>query len=380
MSHQFSVMVPVYQNISLFTIFWNSLLTSLHFSTQIIFINDASPQDTTMLLRQIQSMDMGDSTVCLIEHETSQGYAHCINEAIKMIDGEYVVIMDSDIIVADDWQYKLEVRFRDLSIGGIGSVLIYPQTGGIQCAGITYTDTVGRHLFLNADPSVLGQETYDVQATVFAFFATRSSVVQQVGLLDTGFFNGYEDIDYQFRIRKLGCRIVIDPLLKNYHWEQSNGIFRDYGRRSNLAFLWKKHGAFIHPDLWDFLFPHLRARIAFDVSYDGIDLSSMRNDAQCFWTQLENRLPDQVSCVYEYWHSVSDNQSINMSIALPFDSIRNPRPFLILCDHFIRLLDNDYWVNFRLQYCAEDRIVDLYGNVLTWQQLQSQFWPGRKVR
>lgn len=380
MSYLFSVIVPVYQNISLFSIFWNSLLTTLSSPTQIILVNDASPHDTATFLRQLQTADIGDSTVYLIEHEKSQGYAHCVNDAMKIINAEYIVMMDSDIILTEGWQHKLESRFRDSSIGGIGSVLIYPQTGGVQCAGITYTDTVGRHLFLNADPCVLGQEPYDVQATVFAFFATRRSIVLQIGLMDTHFFNGYEDIDYQLRIRKLGQKIVIDPLLKNYHWEQSNGIFRDYGRRSNLALLWKKYGDFIYSDLWDYLLPHLRARIGINVCYDGIDLCSTRNDAQCFWAQMENILPNQVLCVYEYWHSVSDNQSVNLSMTLPFDSIRNSRPFLILCDHFIRLLDNDYWVNFRLRYCTEDIIADLYGNVLSWQQLQGQFWPGRKVR
>lgn len=380
MSYLFSVIVPVYQNISLFTIFWKSLLRTLSSPTQIILINDASPHDTATFLRQLQNVDTGDSIVYLIEHEKSQGYARCINDAMKIINAEYIVMMDSDIILTEGWQCKLESRFQDPSIGGIGSVLIYPQTGGVQCAGITYTDTVGRHLFLNADPSILGQEPYDVQATVFAFFATRRSIVLQVGLMDTHFFNGYEDIDYQLRIRKLGRKIVIDPLLKNYHWEQSNGIFRDYGRRSNLALLWKKYGDFIYPDLWDYLLPHLRTRIGINACYDGVDLCSMRNDAKCFWVQTEKFLPNQVPCVYEYWHSLSDNQSVNLSMILPFDSIRNSRPFLILCDHFIRLLDNDYWVNFRLRYCTEDVIADLYGNVLSWQQLQGRFWPGRKVR
>lgn len=380
MAYLFSVIVPVYQNISLFTIFWKSLLSTIKSPTQIILVNDASPHDTTIFLQQLQNSDIGDSTVCLIEHEKSQGYAHCVNDAMKIISAEYVVIMDSDIILTEGWQHTLESRFQDPSIGGIGSVLIYPQTGGIQCAGITYTDTVGRHLFLNADPCILGQELYAVQATVFAFFASRKSIIEKIGFMDTCFFNGYEDIDYQLRIRKLGKKIVIDPLLKNYHWEQSNGIFRDFGRRSNLALLWKKYGDFIYPDLWDYLIPLLRTRIGINMSYDGIDLCSIRNDAQCFWAHTEKCLPNQITCVYEYWHSVIDNQSVNLSVALPFDSIRNSNPFLILCDHFIRLLDNDYWVNFRLKYCVNDIIVDLYGNVMSWQELQGRFWPGRKVR
>lgn len=378
--YKFSVIIPVYQNLSIFTLFWESLKSSLEFPTQIIFVNDASPHDTTAFLRQILSTDISTSAIRLIENEKSQGYASCVNKAMEFINADYVVFMDSDTILAADWQRRVDQQFQNPTVGGVGSVLLYPQTGGIQCAGIAYTDTVGRHLYLNAAPDVLGQEPYSVQATVFAFFAIRQTVLQRVGKLNTGFFNGYEDIDYQFRIRKLGLKIVIDPMLRNYHWEQSNGIFRDYGRRSNLALLWKKHGDFIRADLWDYLFPALQKHLTDNTRYDGIDLCSTRNDARCFWEKTDEYIPKRIESIYEYWHSVSGSQNVNLSAALPYDSVRNPNPLLILCDHFICLLDNDYWVNFRLRYCKSDLIVDLYGNVLLWQSLLNRFWPGRKIR
>ncbi len=328
----------------------------------------------------MSKIKLKESIICLIEHKVSKGYAKCINEALNRVDSKYMVIMDSDVILTSNWQIKVKQSLMDTTIGGVGSVLIYPQTNGIQCAGIAYTETVARHLFLNAKPQTIPSIIYDVQATVFAFFATRWDIVCQVGDLDEHFFNGYEDIDYQMRIRKLGYRIIIDPKLQNYHWEQSNGKFRNYGRRSNLALLWKKHGDYISEDLWKFLFPQINNYIDEAYTYDGIDICSIRNDAQSFWKFTQQLSSIKVDNVYEYWYGISDQENINLSMFLPYDSFRNIHPFLILCDNFIRLLDNNYWVNLRLQYCTKDILADLYGNVMSWHQLKNHFWPGSKIR
>lgn len=376
----FFIIIPVYQEYNIFRIFWNSLVRTVKYPARVCIINDASPQATTDFIRNMHSSNL--IYIEKIEHMQSEGSIKCINEALPRALGDYVVFMDSDIILTDDWQESVIKTMANESVGGMGCVLIYPQTGGIQSCGLAYTEAAGRHLFLNNFPTILdGKSIYEVQSTVFAFFATRTDVVRAVGLLDTCFFNGYEDVDYQLRIRsELSKKIVIDSNLRMFHWEQSNGILRNYNRRSNIAYLWKKHGSFLQVDLWCFLFEQLEKYIKPHNNYIGVDLCSARFDAETFWQKLQKRWAAYVKQIDHYYHTVREGKSIWLSQVLPYDYFRTEQPFLFLCDNFIKLLDNQYWLNFREKYCQQDIIADLYGNVIEWKDIKQQFWPGQKIR
>lgn len=379
---EFSIIVPVFQEYNIFYMFWLSLMNTIQYPTQVILINDASPVQTTEFINQIDTTENESISLNIIAHKQSKGYSISVNEAFDSAVGRFVVLMDSDIILTEKWQDKVIANLSDSSVGGMGCVLIYPQTGGIQNCGLTYTNSTGRHLYLNNSPDILDfKHNYRVQSTVFAFFATRLDIVHAVGKLDNNFFNGYEDIDYQLRIyEKLQKNIIIDPSLRMFHWEQSNGILRNYNRRSNLALLWKKHGNILNTDLWDFLFVQFNKHNCHNFQYIGVDLSSARLDASDFWSEIKKRYPDCIHNVLEYFHNIHDNKNIWLSQHLPYDFFRTEQPILFLCDHFVKLLDNQYWLNFRKQYCQEDIIIDLYGNVISWSQLEDKFWPGTKIR
>lgn len=376
----FSVIIPVYQEYNIFRIFWDSLVKTIKYHTEIYIINDASPQNTSEFIRHIHDSDL--IHLFKFEHTQSEGSVKCINEVLPNVFGDYVVLMDSDIILTDGWQDSVIQTMADESVGGMGCVLIYPQTGGIQSCGLTYTEATGRHLFLNNFPSVLDDKSvYEVQSTVFAFFATRTNIIQTVGLLDTQFFNGYEDVDYQLRISsRLNRKIVINPKLRMFHWEQSNGILRDYNRRSNIALLWKKHGSIFKADLWQFLFEQLEKNALPNTCYIGVDLCTARLDAETFWEELQIRASGYIKRIDHYFYNICEDKSIWLSQVFPYDYFRTEHPFLLLCDHFMKLLDNQYWLNFREKYCQDDIIADLYGNVIKWSDIKSQFWPGQKIR
>ena len=367
----FTIIVPVFQIASIFNMFIESLCKSLTRPCDLIFINDGSPIDIEPIVNKYKSTNNFIKNLNIIKNEKSMGCAKSLNNALEMISeiSDFIVFMDSDLIVQNRWQNQLEESFYLENVGIVGGVLLYPQTGGIQCCGITYGESIGRHLFLNANPDVLNEMSIiEIQATVFAFCAIRYTAIKETGLLDDSFFNGYEDLDYQMRVRSLGFRTIINTNIRHYHWERSNGIHREFNRKNNLGRFWHKHGNNIVCDIWDFIFPQIK-KISAEKKYIGIDICESRSDASFFWKELNSRSNITISKVYDYSGMCGDNQSIWLPQLFHSSGFTSTQPYLFFCDQFIRLLDNKYWWNLRQNFCLNDIIVDIYGNVMNFSSL-----------
>ena len=382
----FSVIVPVFQTPEILRLFLDSLKTTLTRDTDIIFVNDGSGYVVQTMLQAFQQEAFPGGQhvrVTALENHISLGSATAINTALRLIDPscDYVVFLDSDTILQGRWQEELIANFASDDIGALGGVLLYPQSGGIQCCGLTYCGNAGRHLYLNANPNILDDTgPFDVQATVFAFCCVRRTIAEQVGLLDEHFFNGYEDLDYQFRLRKLGYRILTIPSIRHYHWEKSNGFHRAFNRKSNLGLFWKKHGDYVENDLFRFLACGFKRMRAVPGPYTVVDFCEGRDTANAVrkWLDVYDVIP--ISSWMDASYACRSGETIWLPELLDSGQVFHRQPFIFLCDQLVQLLDNQYWWSIRQQNGCDDLIVDLCGNVLLFSQLQHSFWPGRKMR
>ncbi|MDX5568167.1 glycosyltransferase family 2 protein [Streptomyces sp. ID05-04B] len=380
-----TVVIPVHQELSVLRIFLDSLVRTLESDTQLLVVNDGSGAAVqTFLEERLFPLKESGVVVEIIQHEDPFGCAASINEALPLALGDYVYLIDSDIILEPEWQSRMRATLEsDESVGMTGGVLVYPQTGGIQHCGVTFTDSVGRHLLLNARPSALPHDRYPVQLVVFALFAMKRQVLEETGSLDEDFFNGYEDFDFQMRARSLGYRTLVDPRVVAYHWERSNGIHRVSNRKSNLGRFWKRWGHALEQDLWDRLFTRLEEAVAGTPASDapavGVDLAEARGDATEFWKRLARQTwrPERV---LNASHKVSTGTPVPLAQVLPSDLLREESRLLLLTDNFVQLSDNWLWWKERSTVRGDDLIVDLYGNCVTSAELQAGCWPGRKIR
>lgn len=383
---KFTAIVPVFQTPEILNLFLDSLKQTLTQDTDIIFVNDGSGRSVHEMLQRFQQELLPYNqkfSVTILEHQVSLGGVSSINAALRQVSSncEYVVFLDSDTILQGNWQKELVANFAADDIGALGGLLLYPQSGGIQCCGLTYCGCSGRHLYLNADPSMLHTiGPFEVQATVFAFCCIRRAIVEQVGFLDEHFFNGYEDLDYQFRLRKLGYRILTIPSIQHYHWEKSNGNHREYNRKSNLGLFWSKHGEYVKDDLTLFLQRRFEYLAFVPGQYSAFDFCEGRDAA----VRIKSWLNTYEAICIDTWSELSYACRAHETIWLPevLDSGQafNPKPFIFLCDQMVQLLDNQYWWSIRKQNGQGDLIIDSYGNVLLFSQLQQSFWPGKKIR
>lgn len=375
----FDIIVPVFQSKNILEIFVDSLLRTIKVKSNVIFINDNSPIDSYHYLAQIAKRSDEKYNIILLNHSNSMGCSFCINEGLSKISGDIVVIIDSDTILLDGWQEELIREFQDPMVGCVGGVLLYPQTGGIQSCGVVFSNSASKHLFLNSKPERLDKyRSLDVQSTIFAFCAVRSAVISKVGFLDTDFFNGYEDIDYQIRIKKAGYKIKINTNIKLYHWEKSSGIQRNWNRKSNIGLLWKKHSNYIKSDLWEYLKIEIQEFEFVQGTHILLDCCQSRTDAKIAGDILKKyiHINSSINC----FSFCVEGKSIWIPEIINGDLYRIPTPLLILCENFVQLRDNNYWYQLRKNINQDDIIVDLYGNVMHFSELIQSFWPGSKIR
>ncbi|MGW4905330.1 glycosyltransferase family 2 protein [Streptomyces sp. NPDC004270] len=380
-----SVIVPIFQTQSVLSLFLQSLRLTVEPDTQLILVNDGSGTEVSELVeefaREVKSDRAADVTVTTVHNQKPHGCGQALNQGLAIADGDHIFFVDSDLILESGWQSGMLRTLSDHPDAGMtAGVLLYPQTGGVQHCGISFSETLGRHLYLNARTSDLPDSPYTVQLAAFALFAMTRKVRDSVGLLDERYFNGYEDFDYQMRARMLGYRTVIDPKVTSYHWERRNGVHRAGNRKTNLARFWKCWGAHIENDITTRLLDRLRSRIADPGHYLPLDLAETRTEAADFWQALRDASVIDRHTVLDYSTTVDGEQPILLPQILPAELLTEPRPLLILVENFVRLLDNRMWLAQRLETQSEDIVVDLHGNAMGLADLTASCWPGVKVR
>jgi len=184
--------------------------------------------------------------VKLIENNENVGFSKATNRGIEMSTSRYVLLLNSDTVLLDDFHDVLVYADNNPQIGAIGCKLLYPN-GSIQPSAnqfislgdeILRTFRMGQYgrrpelrgFIINHLGRLVGGSvsTYllscegkrnicQVDWVSGACLLVRRSAINEIGLLDENFFAYYEDIDWCRRMRKAGWKIVYYPAVKIIH-------------------------------------------------------------------------------------------------------------------------------------------------------------------
>ena len=183
---------------------------------QVVLVdNNSSDNSVEMVRRSFPSVEL----VC---SPTNRGFAAGNNLALRQSNSDFVVLVNPDVVVDEDWLRQLIMPMQtDKTIGITGSKLFYPGRKQIQHAGgfITTPQALPGHFGLReAD---LGQydELKEVDYVIGASLALRREVIEQIRLMDEGFFLYFEECDYCLQAKRAGFRVVYVPAATAVHIE-----------------------------------------------------------------------------------------------------------------------------------------------------------------
>jgi GT2 family glycosyltransferase len=144
-------------------------------------------------------------------------FAQAVNTGIKAGNGQYVMILNDDVIVSKGWLKELIGACKE-GVGVVGP-LSNCDFGWLHQITLTIAGVdllPGQNTFEQIEPIV--QDIYDFRSPYFdtperdwlAFYCNLipRAVIDKVGLLNESFTNSGEDVDLCRRIKKMGYRIV----------------------------------------------------------------------------------------------------------------------------------------------------------------------------
>lgn len=192
--------------------------------------------------------------ITIVTNPQNEGYAKGYNDALKQVDADYFLLLNSDVEVTENWlQPLIECFEKDPSTAVCQPKLRwqkFPERFEYAGAAGGYIDKYGYpfcrgRIFLNVEEDS-GQ--YNDPMPVFwasgACMMVRSEVFWNAGGFDDHFFAHMEEIDLCWRIRNMGYNIQCLPESVVYHvggatLPKNNPRKTYLNFRNNLSMLYK---------------------------------------------------------------------------------------------------------------------------------------------
>lgn len=183
---------------------------------EIIFVDNASNDGT---VEWLQGLVDGEAQYSLIKNENNFGFARGCNQGIKEASGEFILLLNNDVVVTDGWLSGLLECFE----GEDGVGIVGPMTNNIsgiqkvRTANYPTLDDLPAYAISFREMNRFRRlETRRIVGFCMLF---RRNLVEQIGLLDESFGTGnFEDDDYCLRATLAGYRNVIagDVFIHHY--------------------------------------------------------------------------------------------------------------------------------------------------------------------
>jgi len=173
--------------------------------------------------------------VKLIVNKSNKGFSVANNQALKLINGDYVLLLNPDTVVQEDTFIKtLHFMDKHPEAGGLGVKMLDGQGNfapeskrGLPTPMVAFYKMFGfSKLFPNSKRfgkyhlSYLPKDKINqIDIISGAFMLMRKSVLDSIGLLDETFFMYGEDIDLSYRITKAGYKNYYFPDTQIIHYK-----------------------------------------------------------------------------------------------------------------------------------------------------------------
>ncbi|HEX9504201.1 MAG TPA: glycosyltransferase family 2 protein [Patescibacteria group bacterium] len=163
----------------------------------------------------------------VLDNQKNLGFSKGNNVAIKQANGRLILLLNADTTVKPD-TFDTSVKYMDAypEVGALGAKVMLLSGELDKACRRKFPNPVNSFLRLFGlkkfsdynITSPIDQEV-EVDAIMGAYFLVRKSVIDQVGMLDEEFFMYGEDLDWCWRIKEKGHKIMYYPKAEIMHYK-----------------------------------------------------------------------------------------------------------------------------------------------------------------
>ena len=170
--------------------------------------------------------------VKVIKNSNREGYGNCHNHAIKVAEGEYVLVLNEDMEMVKDAVDKMVMKAREIdNLGVLGCKILNPdmtlQHSCFKFPALSqeFFEALFPYNVIFSESRVRSKMYYwrhdtqrDVDIVLGCCMLIPRKAIDMVGMFDPSFFIYSEEHDLCKRMRDMGLRVVFTPDAEMIHF------------------------------------------------------------------------------------------------------------------------------------------------------------------
>ena len=212
-----------------------------------------------------------DTNSRIVENEENVSFSKGNNDAAKIANGEYLILLNNDIEPTYGWLNEMVgTILNNENVGSVGAKLIFPyyedmknqgKSFSIQHAGVKFREErtpyiygpYHEHMYSTMLFSDELNHQKEVISNTAACLLVPKDVYFELDGLDEQYIYGYEDIDFAFKLYNAGYKTLYNPAVLLFHHESATR-HEDDDWKNQLNY----HNIMHFADKWgDFIFKEI---------------------------------------------------------------------------------------------------------------------------
>lgn len=234
-----------------------------------VVVVDNSSSDLSLL--RVRDAFAGDPRVRILPQIKNLGFAAACNIGVGAAEGDWLLFLNPDCVLQRNAVERMvRAAARESAVAMAGGLLLNPdgteQAGArravptpwrsfVRAFGLSRLADRYPMLFRDYDlhKEPLPAEPEPVEAISGACMLVRRSALDEVGLLDEGYFMHCEDLDWCMRFRKADWQILFVPDARVVHdkgsCSKARPVFVEWHKHRGMVRFYRKHFLHQYPGL-----------------------------------------------------------------------------------------------------------------------------------